>query len=273
MKNEKFVEIFIAIVGVFSMVFVVVFLIRMIHANLTNIEAGMFAVVLSIFTTAAGMLLTIRVSNKTLNEELKMYGSLAMRRIIQSIKSCQALLFVLNNKRLLIKDSGFSNKEAANEFLDNLSGQTMRLISTIYDSREDWRDILKEERQEADRIDKELDEIFIKYRESQEELEKVRKLAKEAKQDKKEIEERIKKLESENKKIKEELLEKQKTIDSVRPLWPTSVTLSATETPSFCGPSSNPVLFYKTCIRCGVLYTSSYTQIDDGLCYGCKGSI
>jgi hypothetical protein len=281
MKNEKYMYIFIGIVGLLAFSLVLVFLNMMQSATLTNLESGIFAIALAVFTTAIGMLFTITMANRTLNEQLKIHGKLAMRRVVQSIKSCKALLSILNSKYAATKDDGFQSKDVSNEFLENIIGQVSRLTSSIFDSREDWRDILKDERKEVDEIDKEFAELLLKYETIQNDLVGTKALLKEAKEDKPKLEQKLRDLEQENKRISEDLIKKQKKIDYLSSVWPSGISLSSSSGSSMSSSSVSDILSYpnfstpislRSCTDCGILTSSEIhcSKCGKTLCFNCS---
>lgn len=281
MKNRDFsyVGLFSLLIFLFSLAVVGHFVNRMSSIQLSNLESGLFAISLSAATTSFSILISIVIANLTLARELKTYGKLATRRIIQSIKSCKVMLEVLCIKKAKVEKEGFSNKEAAVEFLDNIVGQVNRLMSTIFDSREDWKDILKEESKQADELNIELGETFVKYVENQKELEEAKNILRETQGDKTKIEEKVKELEETLKKMKEELAAKKKKIESMSNTWPTGPTGPAGPIGSGgamgIGPlysildSPYPQSVLEICAECGSVAVTMCSLCHKPLCYSC----
>lgn len=105
MENEtyKSVKLFFLVMFVLFVCLLIFFFLKMAGAQLTNVEAGMFAVCLSMVTTSISILISIRMSESNLRNTLKTHGKLAMRRVSQSIKGCEALLRSLCVKKIAIE--------------------------------------------------------------------------------------------------------------------------------------------------------------------------
>ena len=229
MKDKKYdyLSLFVGIGGLLFFALVVYLLFQMHSRQLSNLEVGLFAISLSMTSVAASILFSVRISERTLEEQSKTYGKLAMRRVVQVIKSCKFLLEILCTKRLTIKDKGFPSKEVTDEFMNNIIGQVSRLISTIYDSKEDWRDILQSESKEAAEIDKEYSDLLLKYQEDREKLELAVKELKKEKINKAGVEQKVESLKSQLTETKEELEDTKRKADSIGTVWPSGASLSS----------------------------------------------
>lgn len=270
MNKNYFLYIFFGIVSIICIGFLVPIIFKLTRGALTNFESGVFAIVLTGLGVAISMLGSMYFSEKAMEKELKTYGKIAIRGIVQSIKASKTLFFTILSKKKSCSEDGFPNKESTVEFFDNILTQTNRLTSVIFDSREDWRDILKDEQMKVDEVDREYAEISLKLIHSQEELKKAKNDAEKEREGQAEYEDKIKKLEAELEETKEDLIEKKKQLESMSYSWPSSSSLSATaasldlgvvdlgpvglgvaglDSMSFCGVCGNIVS--KQCPNCG----------------------
>lgn len=267
---------------------VVVFLYvaKVISGPLSNIESGIFAIALSVATTAISIIASLAISNLTLESQLKTYGKSAMRRIVQSLKGCKAILQTIGLKKSTIDKDGLPTKEVISEFLDNIYGQVDRIMSTIFDSKDDWTDILKEESKEAVALNLEFGELLFKQIKTQNELDKIKKEAEDVKGDKAKVDEKIKHMEKELKKTQEELTIKKKEIAEKSASWPFSnagfsgptgplVSLSS----SLLGVSGysglNDVAYLAQCADCGSFLAGTQLQCvscSKPLCFSCSST-
>lgn len=242
--NINYSILFIGVMGFVSFLFVIYFLYQMSQQNLSNLATGIFAIMLSVTTTAIAIVVSIILSGRALEEQLKMYGKLAMRRIVQSLKSCRLLIDTICSKKLLLEKKKTFKKEIVMEFLDNLACQSSRLLSTISDSKEDWIDILSDEIKEADEIDKEYGQLRIKYHELQSELIFAKKeltKTKEKADAKEELEVKVNNLEDKLKNARNELSDLRRKSDSLGSVWPTGTALGAAAMGAY--PSGDNALF------------------------------
>jgi hypothetical protein len=273
-RDFSYVGLFFVLVFIISIFVVLYFINKMFTVQLSNIESGIFAISLSAATTSFSLIASIIIANLTLESELKTYGKLATRRIIQSIKSCKAILQSLCAKKVGVEKNGFSNKEVAAEFFDNMIGQVNRLMSTIFDSREDWKDILKEESKQVDELDIELGETIVKYTDNQKQLEEAKKTLEETQGDKSKIEGKIKELEKILRTTEEELAAKKKKIESMSSTWPSGATLNVLGSVSAVDwiPPGYIAGAYKalgSCAECGIATDTGCSLCYQPLCPSC----
>ena len=275
MKNKDFdyILLFFSIVVILSSCTLAYYMKIIQVGDLSNSQSVAFSLALSAATTALSIIVSILIGRKALENELETYGKLATRRIIQSIKSCKSILEILCVRKALVQKENFLSKEVADEFMSNIVTQVTRLMSTIFDSREDWRDILKDESKEAAELDEQFSETLVKYAQSERDLGEAKQLLEQTKGDRGKVEEKIKHLEKELKKSQDELLQKKKQLEQTNNTWPSGLTMTGTSGTTvttgldwFDMISSNA----KNCKKCGKKYASDYILGDTGHCNACR---